>query len=175
MLLRARHLVTIGLLLAACAAEDAGGEDDVVVFDPDDPCVPGMEPSLELGAGATAYAPFVSGAALELVHGPQGGVHTYMALEARGVDASEELVGELRGYLDGVQIGASYPYLNFRCRAPEGDDPGGQQVWGVLLIWDAPPESLHLRSVHIEAEVTDASGVVVTTCKDAILHDPLQE
>lgn len=174
-MVRTRYLVTIVLLLGACASEVAGGEDDEVVFDPEDPCQPGPEPSLELGQGASAYATFVEGDSLELVHGPQGGVHTFMALDARDIDASAELVGELRGYLDGEQIGASYPYLNFRCQAPQADDPGGQRVWGVLLIWEAPPESLHLRSVHIEAEITDASGLIVTTCKDAILHDPLQE
>jgi hypothetical protein len=43
------------------------------------------------------------------------------------------------------------------------------------LIWDATPEQLHLQTVHIEAELTDASGTVVSACKDAIIHDPTLE
>lgn len=172
--------MTIGAALAwliACDpeagqadADEAGDESSEL----DEPCMPGDAPTLELGQGEAAFMSFADGATLELVHGPQGGVHTFMALEARYVDASVELEGNLRGYLDGVQVGASYPYLNFRCQAATQELAGGWQVWGLLLIWDAPPEDLHLQSVHIEAEFTDASGVVVSASKDAILHDPLQ-
>lgn len=47
-------------------------------------------------------------------------------------------------------------------------------MWGLLLIWDAAPEDLHLKPVRIDVEVTDAAGVVVTASKEAVLHDPLQ-
>jgi hypothetical protein len=146
-----------------------GSADDA--SDPNDPCAPGGLPSLEIGQGGTAYAPLESGGTLELVHGPQGGVHVLVALQAEHIDASEELTAVLRGYVNGEQLGASYPYLDMRCNQAEG----GLQSWNLLLIWDAAPEDLHLQTVHIEAEITDASGAVVSACKDAIIHDPQLE
>ncbi|MCA9701947.1 MAG: hypothetical protein KC431_30780, partial [Myxococcales bacterium] len=75
---------------------------------------------------------------------------------------------------DGEQIGAAFPYLHFRCKPADGDEPAALQVWGVFLIWDAPPENLHLQPVHIEVEITDATGLVLTTSKDAVIYDPTQ-
>jgi hypothetical protein len=153
----------------ACASPSDAGEQGGDEAPLDAACEPSETPTLELGAGESAYASFEPGATLELVHGPQGGVHTFMALEARGIAADVELEGTLRGYLGEQQVGASYPFLNFRCRAGSG-----WQVWGLLLIWDAAPEDLHLQPVRIDVEVTDAAGVVVTASKEAVLHDPLQ-
>lgn len=150
---------------------DEGNSSEI---DPNDPCKPGGEPSLVLGEGEVGFFPFDDGANLELIYGSQGGVHTFMALEASNIDASEDLVGKFRGYIDGEQIGAAFPYLHFRCKPADGDEPAALQVWGVFLIWDAPPENLHLQPVHIEVEITDATGLVLTTSKDAVIYDPTQ-
>lgn len=168
-----RTLVLLACALnPACAAEsdDPVAETDVAE-DPDDPCRPGGEPALEIGTGETAYASLDDGAILELYHGPQGGVHVLVALQAEHIDASEELDAVLRGYVGGEPLGASFPYLNMRCNKAEG----GLQSWNLFLIWDAAPEQLHLQTVHIEAEITDAAGVVVSASKDAVIHDPLLE
>lgn len=156
-------------VIGSCAGESGVdvGEDGEVVADPEDPCVPGPNPSLELGHGEGAFMPLEDGGTIELVHGPQGGFHTLMALNARDIDGSEELVGELRGYIGDEQRGASFPYLNFRCNGDEG-----LQVWGLFLIWEAQPEELHMQTVRVEVEVTDASGEVVTTSKEAVIYDP---
>lgn len=163
----------ISVLELGCASEpglDELADDDTNAEpDPEDPCLGGGEPSLEIGQGDTAFARCEADPTLELVHGPQGGVHVVVALHAVNIDASEELEGVLRGYVDGVQLGASFPYLNMRCNGAEG----GLQSWNILLIWDAEPEQLHLQTIHIEAEITDASGTLVSASKDAIIHDPL--
>jgi hypothetical protein len=163
--------VSVLALTLACASEAGTDEQDDVEIDPNDPCKPGGVPSLEIGQGETAFAPLEPFGTLELIHGPQGGVHVLVALHAEHIDASEELTAVLHGYLGGEPVGASFPYVNMRCNAAEG----GLQSWNILLIWDATPEQLHLQPVHIDAELTDASGTVVSACKDAIIHDPLLE
>ncbi len=159
------------LLVSGCAesSADEPGED-AAEPDPEDPCKPGPNPSLELGHGEIAFETLEDGGSLELIHGPQGGYHTLTSLQAVDINGSEQLVGELRGYIGDQLMAESHPYLNFRCSSGEG-----LQVWGKFLIWEAEPEELHLQTVRIEAEVTDASGVVVTASKEAIIHDPIFE
>lgn len=141
--------------------------NDGSIPDPDNPCVPGPSPGLEIGQGEYAYEPYADGEMIELIHGPQGGVHTLTGLLARDIDGSEELEGVLRGYVGEEQLGGSFPYLDFRCATDEG-----LQVWNVFLFWDAPPEDLHMQPVRIEVEFTDASGTVVTASKQAVIFDP---
>lgn len=170
-----RVLLLVGVLASflACTTEPGAGDDEIggETDDPDDPCRPDGEPSLEIGQGELAFGPLEDGGTLELVHGPQGGVHVLVALHAEHIDASEQLTAVLRGHVGGEQLGASYPYLNMRCNETDG----GLQSWNIFLLWDALPEQLHLQTVHIEAEITDASGLVVSASKDAIIYDPLLE
>jgi len=174
---RLRHLALFAFCgaSAGCGAQpsdatDADTNDDS--SDPASPCSPGGgEPKLEIGHGETAYLPLEPGGSLELIHGPQGGVHVLVALQAAYIDASDEVVASFRGYIDGEQLGASFPFLNMRCNEAEG----GVQSWNTFLIWDAQPEDLHLQTVHIEVELTDASGLVLNASKEAVLHDPLLE
>jgi hypothetical protein len=154
--------------LVACGdGAAAESEDDGPVSDPDDPCVPGPNPSVEIGQGEYAFAPCDDGDMLELIHGPQGGYHTLMALHASDIDGSEDLDAVWRGYVGDEQLGGSYPFLDFRCANDEG-----LQVWNVYLFWEAQPEDLHMQPVHIEVEFTDASGSVMTASKDAVIFDP---
>lgn len=164
------RLAVLATSLLACTAEpDAAGEEGLPPpeEDAEDPCVPGPNPSLEIGEGELEYLPFADGAMIELIHGPQGGVHTLTGLVARDIDARGDLDGVLRGYLGDEQVGGSYPFLEFRCKADEG-----QQVWGVFLFWDIAPELLHMQTVRIEVDVTDASGKKVTASKQAVIFDP---
>ena len=167
-------LAALLVLAPACAepeaeaeAEASAGEGEALPPDPEDPCAPGPDPSLEIGQGELIYEPLVEGEMLELIHGPQGGTHTLTGLWAKDIDGHEELVGQLRGYLGDTLVGGSYPYLNFRCKSGEG-----LQVWGVFLYWEASPEQLHLQTVRIEADVTDAAGEVVTASKEVLIYDP---
>ena len=151
----------------ACEGEGSSGDD--APADPESGCTPGPNPSLEIGQGETAYAPLAEGETMELIHGSQGGVHVLVALEARDIDPGEMLEGEIRGYVDGEQLGASYPYLFFRCN-PDAD---AQQVWNLFLIWDAQPEDIHMKTVEIEVELTDQQGVMLSASKSAVIDDPL--
>jgi hypothetical protein len=161
------------LWLSSCARTDDDAEAGAEQIDsddpnePNDPCSPGSNPSLEIGAGEFQFEALEAGGMIELIHGPQGGVHTLTGLLARDIDASEELTAEFRGYLDGVQVGGSQPYLNFRCAGDEGS-----QAWGVFLFWELPPEQLHMQTVRIEVEFTSLCGTVVQASKEAIIHDP---
>ena len=157
-----------------CGQDSAGDtgdntetSDDGSIPDPNNPCVPGPNPSLEIGQGEQGYEPYEAGTMIELIHGPQGGVHTLTGLLARDIDGSEKLTGELRGYLGDEQLGGSVPYLDFRCAVDEG-----LQVWNVFLFWEAPPEQLHMQTVRIEVEFTDASGTLVQASKEAMIFDP---
>lgn len=168
-------LAPVALLGPACAepGADEAGDELADEGEAPGPCSPGDTPSLEIGQGATAFELCQDGANFDLIHGTQGGVHILVALHAEDIDASEELEAELRAYMGegDTQVGASFPYLNMRCN----QDAGGQQAWNLFLIFDAQPEELHQQSVRVEAEVTDASGVVVSASKDIVIHDPLLE
>jgi hypothetical protein len=148
----------LGLPSCAEASVDAEGGGS---------CSPGPNPSLEIGAGELEFETLEAGGMIELIHGPQGGFHTLTGLRARDIDASEELTAELRGYLDGEQVGGSQPYLNFRCAGDEGSE-----AWGVFLFWELPPEQLHMQAVRIEVELTSVCGTVVRASKEAVIHDP---
>ncbi len=171
--------LTLGAASACGSAEGGTGESDSGTSDsddggdgdgdPGDPCTPGDAPTLVIGTGEVAYAPLADGETIELVRGPQGGVHTLIALHAEDIDASEEVLGKLEGYLDGEPLASSSPYLNMRCNSAAG----GLQVWNLFLVWDAAPEALHQQPIVIEAEVVDLDGVKVTASKEAIIHDPL--
>jgi hypothetical protein len=167
-------LATAALLgLSSCAPETVGegtAADDLGdtgdTGGPNDPCTPGPNPSLEIGQGEFQFELLEPGGMIELIHGPQGGVHTLTGLLARDIDGGDELTAEFRGYLGDAQVGGSFPYVNFRC----GDE--GLFAWGVFLFWDAPPEQLHLQTVRIEVEFTSACGTVLQASKEAIIYDP---
>jgi hypothetical protein len=158
----------VSLAIAALLAMPSCARETVVTeAGSTDPCMPGPNPSLEIGQGEFEYEPLEAGGTIELIHGPQGGFHTLTGLLARDIDASEQLTAELRGYVGDEQVGGSFPYVNFRCA---GD--AGSEAWAVYLFWERPPEQLHMQTVRIEVELTDADGTVVQASKEAVIHDP---
>lgn len=159
--------VLIALLLVGCT-----GTDDDTGKAAGSGCEPGDAPTLTLGKGETEYnALDADGGVIELVHGPQGGFHVVAALEARYIDASEQLVATFRGYIDGELLAESTPYVDFRCnRAVDA-----MQAWGFLVIWDAQPEELDGKVAHIEVELTDAAGRALSDEGDVTIEDPTLE
>lgn len=106
---------------------------------------------------------------VELFHGPQGGFHVVIALEAIFLELGDSrLSGHITGTIDGVILADTAPLLDFRCN-PETDT---LQSVGTLLIWDAQPEDLDGKTAQIEASVTDALGRVVTATAEATIFDP---
>lgn len=157
----------VPLLLVGC---EPGGEDSEAP--PSSGCEPGPAPTLTLGKGETAYAELdEGGSTVELVHGPQGGFHVVAALEARHADASTQLVATFRGYIDGVLLAESTPYVDFRCNQAED----ALQAWGFLVIWDARPEELDGKPAHLEVELEDAAGRRLSAAGDVTIEDPTLE
>lgn len=154
------------LLLAGCVntPQDSGVESE--------PCLPGPAPTLEIGKGELAHVPVNEGGLQsELVHGPQGGYHVNVSLEATHLDASEPWDTELVGTIEGDVVGQSFPYANMRCN----QSVPALQTWGLLLIWDAQPEDLHGKHAVVDVRVIDAAGVEVTATTEIEIWDPTLE
>lgn len=150
---------------SSAASADAGSDAPML-----DACVEGPSPGVAVGHGADAFLPFESGPA-ELIHGVQGGVHILVGIQTWNLDDSDLAVARLRGVAEGGEVlGSSAPYAELEC-TPDGD---AQQALGLFLIWDAAPELLHMQTVTVEVEVTDAAGTVVSTSAQTTIFDPEQ-
>ncbi len=133
-----------------------------------DPCAAGREPTLTIGTGETAFEAVSSGDGLELVHGPQGGYHTYIGLAATFLDPSATWLTVITGTLSGEVLAQSDPLLTMRCNGAAGQ----LQSWGTLLIWDAQPADLDDQPITVAAEITDAAGTTVSTTIELAIDDP---
>lgn len=136
-----------------------------------DPCLPSDDPTLALGTGETTFVPLVDGDAVELVHGPQGGYHTYVGFAATGLDGSAAWTADVVGWLDGAIRATSAPLVVFRCDHAEGR----LESAGALLVWDGQPEELDGQPITVEATLTDARDVQIDATIDLVIHDPLLE
>jgi hypothetical protein len=135
-------------------------------------CLPGGEPELTIGTGIMQYEALdPEDPAFLTVHGPQGGYHATIGLEAIYLDASDLMGAYMTGVIDGEELAVSSPWLQMRCN-PHTET---LQTWNLLLIWDAQPDFLAGKMAHIEVEVTDASMTTVSASVDARLYDPLVE
>jgi hypothetical protein len=151
------------LLLLACATDEPWGDTAAASG-----CEAAEDPSLSIGKGELSYVDMSEGDTIELVHGPQGGFHVVVALEASHLDSSDTWQAELRGFLAAELRATSTPYVEMRCNP----DTGTLQAWGFLLIWDALPEDLDRQVVRIEADVVDAAGTSISSATDVIICDP---
>ena len=152
---RSRSLLLLAVLpfLGGCPPED---------------CLPGEDPTLRLGTGERGFEPLGDPPVFEIVHGPQGGWHAVIALEAARIDASELLLGSFRATIDEEEVGHSQPWIRMRCN----HETGTLQSWDGLLIFGPPPEELHGQTALVEVSVRDGQGVTVTDEVEALLHDP---
>jgi len=136
------------------------------------PCEPGAGPSAILGVGELAYESVEDcGGMAELIHGPQGGYHINMALQAEYLDASAPWFVHLIGEIDGEVVGETKPYATMRCN----QSVPALQAWALLLIWDAEPEDLHGKTAAVTAELEDASGTTLNLSADVVIYDPYLE
>lgn len=158
--------ILLANMLMGCVDSAGSGGDTA------DPCAPGSSPEAILGQGEFAFLPVDDGEnRIELVHGPQGGFHITLALEARYLDASTPWLLDLVGSIDGVERGATRPYVEMRCNPAEAVLQG----WGALLIWDAQPEDLHEQVADVEATITDSTGTVISAVESYTIFDPVLE
>jgi hypothetical protein len=118
-------------------------------------CEPsGEKPTLELGKGTSEYLGMdAAGGGIEVIHGPQGGYHVDLGLEARYLDPSSDWTVRLTGEA-GDASAESTPFVTMRCN----QQVGRLQSWGQRLIWDVEGPDLDGRTAAITAVVTDAAG-----------------
>lgn len=134
-------------------------------------CLPGEgEPELVVGKGLDEYVDIDEGGrSSELVHGPQGGFHIDLALQARHLDSSDAWSATLVGWLDEQVAATARPYLWATC----DEQADALRTWGVRLIWNAVPEELDDRLVDVDVEVTDPAGTTLTArVEDLLIEDP---
>lgn len=150
------RLLPLLLPLTACSEPTSG-------------CLAGREPSLELGTGERGYVPLDEvDNSLELIHGPQGGFHLLVGLQARHIATERDLEGSITGRIDGAVIATSEPFVTFRCNGPLD----ALQAWNILLIYDAQPEDLDGKQTFIEAELVDADGETLRATTEVAIYDP---
>lgn len=149
------------LWLAVWAAGCTGGGGA------DRDCVPGKDPSLEIGVGLGGYEALADGGEFPLIHGPQGGYHLEIGLLARRIDGDDLISGELTGSIDGVVLARTSPWLDFRC----DEDVGGLTSWGTRLIYEETPEFLDGKTTVVTARVTDLEGTTVEATSTFVIRD----
>lgn len=125
----------------------------------------GLEPSVEIGGGLERFEPLVSGDALEVVAGIQGGYHVNASLRAVGIDpgkaelhSEDNPVVDFDVFLAGDRIDDS-PALPFGLREAEG---GAYERVGrrIILRNDAvePYEAFGDQPLTLRVRIVDASG-----------------
>ena len=137
----------LAIALTGCAASDSSGSATPSV------CDPAEQPAIEVGHGELSFESFNDGAdtPVELIHGPQGGHHSTIAVRANGLELGREYIIELIGTIGGVERGGGTPLTSFRCNY--GAEV--QEYTGGLLIWDAEPEALHQQTATVDTYVMD--------------------
>lgn len=154
------------LLTIACSA----GLDDTAEYQ--DPCIAGTRPVLDLGIGELNYNSLeqVSEQA-ELIHGPQGGYHINVALQAKRLDPSTPWLARLTGSFDGAPLGTTQPYVTMRCNTAAE----ALQAWGLLLIWDEGtlPVDIVGRQADIQVELTDSAGTEMSATGQVTIIDDI--
>ncbi len=91
---------------------------------------------------------------MDLVYGPQGGVHVEVALLSTGLDASGAWRVEVEGYQGGEQVAATAQTLPEPTCRPDG---AGAQVAGLRLIFGDQVSPSDLEApIEIVARVTDS-------------------
>lgn len=162
--------ILLPFLLLACGEDKPASEDTAVTEAavPSDPCLPGDEPTLEVGHGELGFESLGDGSTeSELIHGPQGGYHTNIAISATGLDGSHHWTVELEGWIGNDRVGHTFPIAKMRCN--RADD--ALQAWSLLLIWDGVPSELHGQTADIIATVEDPSGTMISAEQSLVIWD----
>lgn len=134
-------------------------------------CVVGPAPSLTVGKGEYEWVGSEADEGhTELVHGMQGGFHTFVSLRAAHLSLDGEWAVSLSGTLDGEEL--AFAELTRTPECAVGADLG--ESIGTWLIWRSRPPQLHDQTVTIEATVTDIDGRQVTATGTQVIWDETQ-
>ena len=133
-------------------------------------CRGGDEATLTLGTGVDAYQPLPTPPTLDLIYGPQGGVHLDVSLRASGLDLSALWDVEIRGLIGGVVRADTRPQVEATC----DEDLALSELVGMRLILhgDVRPVDL-MDGIDVTARVTDGRDVTVeATVEDVTIVFP---
>jgi hypothetical protein len=138
------------ILLAGCTTKEGDTSSTEAI---EKTCATGADPQISAGHGELSYEEFDDGAdtSVELIHGPQGGFHSTIAVRGTHLELETAYHIRLVGTIDGVEMGWGTPYSLFRCNY----HAGAQEYTGGLLIWDAQPEDLHGKVANVDITVLD--------------------
>lgn len=157
--------VAVLSLLSACAG--AGGDTGAALGDP---CLAGDSPALTVGKGELSFSSLEDDPMAELIHGPQGGYHVNLALQAVHMEPEGQWTLDMQGRIDGTVAADNARYVQMRCnRGVEA-----LQVVGVFLIFDSSwePEDLDGETVEVDVTAIDAAGTSATDTATLTIFDP---
>lgn len=157
------RLHTLGLLLLMATTSACRSD-----------CSPGAEPRLTLGTGEDAYEPLdPDDPTYELIHGPQGGWHLLIAIDAAGLNATDIVVVDYEGRIDDEVIARNEAnWQTFTCNV----DTRTLQSWNTFLIFDTESNCpLDEAAVTVTASTVSAGGEPVSGTVTATIDDPLHD
>ena len=121
MSLRPLHMVGALLSLASCRSPTESNDEEPHV---EDDCSAEIEPSVMPLLGSRPHPPLEDGVVLSVVRGLQGGFHTYLSVEARGMAVGAD------NLMDGLSD-QTLPVTHWEILAPDGVVTVEQEHWTV--------------------------------------------
>lgn len=118
---------------------------------------------VEIGRGDAEFVVLDESDTLRLVHGPQGGIHTVMALRLHGL--GERPTVELTGEIDGRRSATAV------VRPDEDCTEAGMVALGIVLLWSVPPEDLDGSTATVTATASGEGGSAAEASVEILLSD----
>ncbi len=107
--------------------------------------------------------PLANGDSIDVEHGFQGGIHSFLTLEIRGFHPGLDI--SLRATEGGRSIGSRTDVFDLTCETDM------QRVDELQLIWSLDPMDFDGLPITLEVTVSDAQGLSQTLTRDLVLHE----
>lgn len=161
------------LVLFGCRAEprppalDTGGLVDEARGQT---CAEVASAALELGLGEQVYRAVHDdkAARCDMVAGPQGGHHSFFAIQVRGIDPTQTWTLELEAEHDGQLVGQSTSLPGLRCLDP--DHP--MTFVGIPLFWGQDLPAVRELPVEVHAVLDSEEGPALRTTASVLVVLP---
>lgn len=173
------RLLWLSIMSLACTGSTVGSTDELPV-DSDETDLPylsgcelGRDPVLTVGKGERAFedSALDDGKSI-LIHGLQGGFHTFVSLRAAHLSLEEKWKVDIEGRVDGEVWARATLERTPECN-PEADQAEANGTW---LIWvNRRPPELHEQAIEVWARVEDADGRIVEGTGEQVIWDPKEE
>jgi hypothetical protein len=128
--------------------------------------------ALELGLGEQVYRAVRDdkAARCDMVAGPQGGHHSFFAIQVRGIDPTQTWTLELEAEHDGQLVGQSTSLPGLRCLDP--DHP--MTYVGIPLFWGQELPAVPELPVEVHAVLDSEAGPALRTTASVLLVLPAE-